>query len=85
MGAKFSPSLANIYVVWWESLFLFSHSNVFATPIAWYNRYINDLLFIWRSNVTALPAFFEYINNNCFGLKFSYIFEKDKINFLDLT
>lgn len=47
MGAKFSPSLANLYMGWWEEEFLFSSSNPCAGAIRWYGRFIDDLLLVW--------------------------------------
>lgn len=44
MGARFSPSLANIFMAMWEEDVLFSEANPVAPHISWYGRYIADLL-----------------------------------------
>ncbi|XP_075692155.1 vomeronasal type-2 receptor 26-like [Rhinoderma darwinii] len=36
MGAKFSPSLANLVMAWWEESFLFSPTNTYAENIHWF-------------------------------------------------
>lgn len=54
MGAKFSPSLANVFMAWWESQYVFDPCNPFLSGFVWYGRYIDDLLFIWGSDVAAI-------------------------------
>lgn len=74
MGVKFSPSLANLVMSWWEELYIFFIDNRFVDAIHWYGRYIDDLLFIWEGDVSALPVFIDYLNNNIFNLKFTFFF-----------
>lgn len=71
MGAKFSPSLANLYMGWWEELFLFSHNNQFKTNIAWYGRYIDDLIVVWHGSGETIGEFMKYLNNNSLNLEFT--------------
>lgn len=84
MGAKFSPSFAIIFVAWWERLYVFSDSNPFADSVAWYGRYIDDVIMLWRSDVTAVPDLISYFNNNGLGLKFTFTHDVSTIAFLDL-
>lgn len=84
MGAKFSPSLANLTMAWWEELYLFSSDNPFFDAIHWYGRYIDDLLVIWTGDVSAVPVFADYLNNNPFNLKFTFSSHRNTISFLDL-
>lgn len=84
MGAKFSPSLANLYVSWFEEVYVFTESNPFACNIVWYGRYIDDVIIIWNLDVTAIPEFISYLNHNAFGLFFTYEFDKYSIPFLDI-
>lgn len=84
MGAKFSPSLANLYMGWWEECFLFSHLNLYAPHIYWYGRYIDDLILISDHTDFSVISFVSYRNNSC-NLEFSYVSNKITIDFLDIT
>lgn len=84
MGAKFSPSLANIYMSWWEHLFIFCPSNPFGSSLVWYGRYIDDLLIVWGSGVAAVPDLGYYMNDNVLGLRFTLNHDTHNIYFLDL-
>lgn len=57
MGACFSPSLANLYMGWWEEGRLYVIGNPYRESIAWYGHYIDNLLLIWKANVDVLPHF----------------------------
>lgn len=48
MGAKFSLSLVNIYMSWWENKGLFSSSNIFSSAVCWFSGYIDDFFFFER-------------------------------------
>lgn len=85
MGAKFSPSIANIYMAWWEQKHLFHVDHPMVSHIRWYGRYIDDLLFILELDMAAVPAFSEFLNSNNLGLRFSVQGETDIIPFLDLN
>lgn len=54
MGAKFSPSIANVYIGWWESRYLFHSDNPLASMSLWYGRYIDNLLFVVVADVAAV-------------------------------
>lgn len=64
MGACFSPSIANLYMAWWEESRLYAVGNPYREPIAWYGPYIGGLLLIWQTEVNALPHFLTYLNDN---------------------
>lgn len=85
MGAKVSPSLANLYIGWWEECFLFSHLNLYAPHIYWYGHYIDDLILLWDHTDASLISFVSYLNNNSLNLEFSYVSNKTLIDFLDIT
>lgn len=72
MGAKFSPSLANLFMGRWEKLSLFSHSNLFTDKIIWYGRYIDDPVMVWNNVDGTLSSFVSYINDNDLNLEFSH-------------
>lgn len=85
MGAKFSPSLANIYMSWWENQYLYSMSNTSFSSILWFSRYIDDLLFVIRNGENLIPEFTEFLNSNCLGLSFTVTSHTSKVSFLDLS
>lgn len=85
MGAQFSPSIANIYVAWWEYKFLFSEQNPFMSTIFWYGRYIDDLLFIADSGMAAVPALNTFLDSNDMSLRFTVTCSPTQIAFLDMS
>lgn len=72
MGARFYPSLANIFMGAWDELFLFSEANPFSPHIRWYGRYIDDLLLMWGGTDNM-------------NLNFTFQFSLNVANFLDVT
>lgn len=64
MGAKFSPSLSNLYLTHWEETYLFSHLNPFSSHISRYFRYIDNLLLVWEGSALLIPKFVDFINDN---------------------
>lgn len=56
MGARFSPSLANIFMAMWEETFLFSDHDPFSPHIRLYGRFIDDLL-LMRNDRIISPIF----------------------------
>lgn len=75
MGAKFSPSLANLYMGWWERSRIFGHgSPIVQTPILFY-RYIDDLLFITSDDKVQLDTWLAYLNENDLNLRFTGLSE----------
>ncbi|XP_040277323.1 uncharacterized protein LOC120992413 [Bufo bufo] len=85
MGAKFSPSLANIAMTFWEEKYIFSVDNPYSGCIVWYGRYIDDLLLIWGGDVSAIPDFARYLDQNTYNLRFTQAYHPTTIHFLDLT
>lgn len=85
MGAKFSPSIANVYMGWWEAHYLFRDSNPLVGSMLWYGRYIDDLLFIAVADVAAVERFALFLNQNPCNLKFTIHHECGSICFLDLV
>lgn len=85
MGARHSPSVANLVMSWFEERYIFSPENVFGGGIVWYGRYIDDILLVWGRDVSAVPDFVNHCNSNPFNLSFTYYCDHNTINFLDLT
>lgn len=56
MGAKFSLSLANLYMSWWEEKHIYPSNS-----IVWCGRYIDDLLLIWNQDTSSIQTFYSYL------------------------
>ncbi|XP_056372514.1 proheparin-binding EGF-like growth factor isoform X1 [Hyla sarda] len=84
MGAKFSPSFANIYMTYWEEHYIFNISNPFFSSIKYLGRYIDDLVLVWRDSETRFQEFMLYINDNDLNLRFTSQFSATSIPFLDI-
>lgn len=61
MGAKYAPTVANIFMSKWESEEIYGR-NIPRLKI--YRRYINDIFFIWEGSEDTLKEFLQYININ---------------------
>lgn len=85
MGSKFSPSLANLYMVYWEELYIFSDTNPYAGSIVWYGCYIEDFIIIWDGDVASISHFLSHANCYDLNLQFTGNFSSDFVLFLDLT
>ncbi|KAM4021789.1 coagulation factor XIII B chain-like [Anomaloglossus baeobatrachus] len=85
MGARFSPSLANIVMARWEEDFLYAEQNRFSGYLLWYGRYLDDLLMIWSGPTDTIRDFLTFINDNDFNLKFTSSYHETTMNFLDIT
>lgn len=58
--------------------------NPYSHDIYWYGRYIDDIIIVWASDMTARPHYVNYINNNLFGLRSTYMHYKVSMPLLDL-
>ncbi|KAJ1127337.1 hypothetical protein NDU88_005740 [Pleurodeles waltl] len=73
MGAKFSPSYANLYMGQFEKKHLWSNCPLNLTEhILYWGRYIDDILAIWSGNVSDLNILIEHLNTNDFNLVFTH-------------
>lgn len=81
MGAKYAPSVANIFLNRWEEEQIFS---IRRKNLKLYHRYIDDIVIVWRGTEGELQAFFDEINCNAYGISFSGSWNKRSINYLDL-
>lgn len=71
MGVKFSPSLANLYMGWWERSSIFGLENLFRPFIKLYFRYIDDLLIgMEDGQVAHLDSLLVFLNSNNKNLSF---------------
>lgn len=83
MGATFSPSLANLYMGWWESSRIIGHDSPRRLDTIFFCRYIDDLLFITSDDKVDLDVWLLYLNGNSLNLKFTGNFGEVSIAFLD--
>lgn len=61
MGAKFTPSIANLFMGEWEDKIIFSTKK---EELRLYKRYIDDLFFIWAGSKLSLQGFLDELNAN---------------------
>ncbi|XP_069481482.1 uncharacterized protein [Ambystoma mexicanum] len=85
MGSAVAPSLANLYVDFFEHLSVYNENNIFKQHITMWKRYIDDVLLVWHGDETTLLAFFQWLNGLNLFLKFTLYYNKGRIYFLDLT
>ena len=58
MGKRFSPSMANIYMIDLDSQAI----NYNPTTLQLYKRFLDDIFFIWNDNLTNLENFEKFLN-----------------------
>lgn len=85
MGAIFAPSLAILVMDSIETNIILHQSNPFVSAITIWRRYIDDIFLIWENTEETLQQHLHWLNNNCFGLKFTMSTDHASISFLDLT
>lgn len=71
MGACFSPSLANLYMGWWERSRIFACGSPLRANTLFYGRYIDDLILIFSEEADSLEELLAYLNDNGLNLKFT--------------
>ena len=82
MGTRAAPNYANIFMGWYEKLNIMDTS--WKDHITFYGRYIDDIMFIWKSDEHTLLEFFKYLNAAHNTIKFTWEYSRDSINFLDI-
>lgn len=84
LGAKFSPSLANLFMGWWEQCVIFSHNNPLFSIFFGIACFIDDLMIIWDTQGTAfdLNILLDYVNRTSLNLKFTASSDPFSINYL---
>lgn len=82
MGAKYAPSVANIFMAKWEEQAIYSD---IPEDLVLYRRFIDDCVVIWKGDESSLIGFFERLNNNQNNIKLTYEISYKMIHFLDLT
>lgn len=84
MGTRFAPSLANLYVGLFKTLYIMSDHN-WKKDIVLYKHYIDDLIFIWQGSEKDFELFNNYLNENEWGLTFTGTINPKQIDYLDIT
>lgn len=80
MGTKMAPNYANLFMADLESHFLSGRQLL---PL-FYKRYIDDIFMIWPHGESDLLNFIRDFNVIHPNIKFSHIYSKTNINFLDV-
>ena len=81
MGAKFAPSIANLFMGEWEDKTIYAKLR---PRLLFYKRYIDDLFFIWDGPLDTLQAFLDELNKNNNNIKLTSEYSSMNIHFLDV-
>lgn len=76
MGDKFTPSLANLFMAYWEREVIDTNP---PRELRLWRRYVDDVLLLW------FKAFFSSLNSNDRGISLQYEISQFQIHFLDLN
>lgn len=79
MGAKYAPTVANIFMSKWEDIFRHPKKE-----LKMFKRYINDIFILWEGTEETLKEFLNSINVNKYDITFSGSYNSKLVNFLDL-
>lgn len=78
MGAKYAPSLANLFMAKWEED-VYAHQR---PELVLWARYI-DILLLWDGDEDGLKDFMESLKNDS-GLVLNFEVSREEVHFLDL-
>lgn len=82
MGAKFAPSLANLFMSEWEDKWIFHNK---PRELIFYQRYIDDLFIIWEGSEETLKDYANKLNTNGNNIKLEFQWDREQIHYLDVT
>lgn len=82
MGRKFSPALANLYLVDFDRQATSYQNGPAPTN---YFRYLDDVFFMWMGSEAQLLEFEAYLNTRIPGIRIKLEYHKTSMNFLDVT
>ena len=83
MGSPLGPTLANLFLVHYESKWLENCPQQFKPQF--YRRYVDDIFVMFKKK-DRVKKFLRYINSRHCNIKFTCEEEKDnKISFLDIS
>ncbi|CAJ0934573.1 unnamed protein product [Ranitomeya imitator] len=75
MGSNVAPPYANIFMDYFEKLFVYPH----------WKRFIDDIFFVWTGTSEDLLLFHSDLNSSISGLSFTIHSDQHSIHFLDTT
>lgn len=81
MGKRFAPSLADIYLTEFDETAM----NGFHVKPLLYFRYLDDVFFLWPSDLHTLKQFETFLNAQIPDIKITFEHSDKEINFLDTT
>lgn len=81
MGAKYAPSVANLYMSEWEEDALYNKK---PQQLLLFKRFIDDIIVIWAGDRESLKDFGFDLNTNNKNIKLTWEISDEKIQFLDL-
>lgn len=82
MGAKFAPSIANLFMGEWENKEVFRDRR---PERLYYKRYIDDLLLIWVGSEQTLKDYMDRLNDNTHNIRLTNQWSTEQIHFLDVN
>ena len=82
MGAKYAPSLANLFMAKWEEDVIY---NADIPELTLWARYIDDILLLWDGPLDRLEGFMSELNLNQRGIQLKFEASQSEIHYLDLN
>ena len=81
MGHSFSVDYSNIFMADWEKEAL---TKCIYLPL-FFVRFIDDMFMIWTHGKELFDSFFQILNTHLPGIKLTYVYDTESIDFLDVT
>lgn len=86
MGTCFAPSLANLFLGWWEEQVVWvDEMTMYTDHILVWVRYIDDLFIIWKGTSTMAREFINKLGANNLNLEFTNTISATYCEFLDVV
>ena len=86
MCIRDSIRIVNIYLHYFENIYMFSENNKFYNNIKFYARYVDDTFIIFNGTLRQIEKLKHYLNSLSKNIQFTLETEVDnKLHFLDLT
>jgi hypothetical protein len=80
MGNSCSPSTANLFLAQLDD-----KANSFTTSIRFYNRFLDDIFFLWPGTLEQFNEFDIFINSIIPNIRITFNVSLTSVNFLDIT
>lgn len=82
-GAPWAPSYAGLHLGLWEEEVY--KSSLYLSHCKLWLRYIDDVFMVWGGSAHELHLFMDELNINNRNIRFTYNFDFESLDFLDLT